>query len=117
MHCGRHLMDFIKYTKRGVKKVFEKSLKFLIDNIYCDAPDSMANINIKNLTLNDIKYSWSPTNKEDACNKICTCFEFPVALKIAADCSHRNLTHVPHLVGEYNNWAVELNLSENLIKN
>ena len=53
----------------------------------------------------------------DACYNICTCWKFPGVQKILADCSHRDLTQIPNLVGKYKNWSTELNLSRNRIQN
>ena len=36
--------------------------------------------------------------------------------KIFADCSDRNLTEIPSLIGKYNNWITEVNLSGNQIE-
>ena len=76
----------------------------------------MTSKTLKNLDLNDIYCDWFPTNIQDACKNICTCWKFPEKQTIFANCSHLNLTDIPSLVGKYNEWAIELNLSGNRIE-
>ena len=63
-----------------------------------------------------MKCDWLPTNTEDACNNICSCWKYPQERKISANCSSRNHSYLPSLVGKYNDWTIELNVSGNAIK-
>ena len=94
----------------------QKYLKILIDNLYCSSPDHMVDMTLKNIDPKNVNCDWLPTNENDSCKNLCACWQFPEAEKFVADCSHRNLTQIPNLVGKYNNWTTELNVSGNQIK-
>ena len=116
MKCDCDILEFVKSTKIDGIKTLKNNFKLTIDDVYCDSPKRMTKQVIKSLDPNDIKCIWTPTNIEDACKNICTCWEFSEEHKIFADCSQRGLTNIPTLVGKYNEWAIELNLSGNRIK-
>ena len=112
MQCDCRFIEFI----RLIKGKFSKYINFLIDDLYCKGPEDMLNKSVKNLDLKDIKCEWLRTNTPDACNNICTCWNFPETQKIYANCSHQNLDYIPNLVGKYNEWTIDLDLSSNQIK-
>ena len=115
MNCDCNLVDFVKYTKRDVIKISHNNIKFEVDGLYCYGPKSLINEKIKNLNPKNINCYWLSANEKGACKNICTCWELREEQKIFADCSHRNLTGIPDLVGQHNQWSVELNLSGNKI--
>ena len=118
IQCDCHLLDFIKSTKRDIVKAFHKNIKLSIDDLNCIGPQWIAYKSVRNIDPKELKCIWTPTNEDnkDACSKICTCWQFPEEQKILADCSDRNLTHIPKLVGMYNNWTTELNFSGNRLE-
>ena len=116
IQCDCHVLDFFKHTKRNVLKLFQKNIIFDIDDLYCGGPYWVANKSVKSLNPKDIRCDWLRTKNADACNDICTCWKFPEERKILADCSERNLTQIPNLVGMYNEWSIELNVSGNRIE-
>ena len=116
MQCDCRLMNFLPLIKRKITTKVQTYINFLIDDLYCNGPYYMINKSLKSLDLEDIKCDWLRTNNTDACNDICSCWKFPESQKIHADCSQKNLKHLPNLVGKFNNWTTELNLSRNRIK-
>ena len=116
MQCDCRLADFLPFIKGKVIEGTQKYFKFLIEDLYCDGPEYMANKEVKSLKPKDIKCDWFPTNNTDACSGICNCWQFPKERKIVANCSYRKLADIPNLVGKYNNWTTELNLSGNLLE-
>ena len=111
--CDCQLLNFLPFIKRKNKTNLKSHINFLIDDLNCKDPSYMENKKIQDLDLKDIQCYWERTNKIDACNDICTCWKFPVEQKILANCSYRDLTEVPNIVGQYNEWPVELNVSGN----
>ena len=115
--CDCRLLDFLPFIGKNFTISFQINISFLIDDLNCKDPNNMKNKKIKDLDLKDVQCPWvQKNNKTDACNNVCTCWIFPVAKKVIVDCSQKNLTHIPKLVGNLNNWTTELNFSGNRIR-
>ena len=117
MKCDCSLREFVPFIKGKFIEGSQIYFRFLIENVYCTGSDYIANKSIINLEMKDIKCKWSSVDENDACHKICDCWQFLEIPKIVADCSKRNLTQIPNLVGNYKNWTIELDVSGNRIEN
>ncbi|XP_033296899.1 protein toll [Bombus bifarius] len=90
--CDCDLYDFLRYMDGRMHPYVQNFFHIIPGHLKCQSPDWLADIEIVNLKSKKLKCQVS-----DPCPDECKCWLKRDSKAFLIDCSHQNLTRVPHL--------------------
>ena len=113
--CDCKLIEFFRYLRRKLNDEVYSYIKIEIGHPKCTSPPLFENVSFSDIYLGELRCLSQSNLTNEACNELCTCWDFPIRNALSVDCSYRNLTILPEYVGNSNNRSIELNMTGNLL--
>lgn len=116
LNCECNMIELARYFQNKRNNSLKLILDIEADELTCNDPPKYKNVKIKNIEPTELSCLKKSVDANDACNKTCTCWNYPGKPQLLVDCSNRNLTKVPQYVVNSNNWSIALNMSGNNLR-
>ncbi|XP_014216225.1 protein toll [Copidosoma floridanum] len=113
LNCDCHLLDFFRYLEHGMDDEVYNYVHISARDMRCVTPPQLKGSPISTIRSEDLRCLTKSNDPSDACSGKCTCWRIPGRKVLSVDCSHRNLTSVPSMVNNSENWSIELNMTGN----